>query len=97
MLSQRLNSSATGDLEWSVLPEVFEPVGGEFGIAHGVLSAFVTEIELNSPRVLAGVREIEAGGVPQHMGMGWEVNARRLCGLRDYVMHRATRHKAAPQ
>jgi hypothetical protein len=62
-----------------------------------MLNAFVAEVELNRSRVLAGVSEIEAGGVAQHVGMGREVNAARLGGLAHDVMRCAPRYRAAAQ
>ena len=38
-----------------ILPEVFEPAGGQFRVADSVLNVLVAEIELNRARILAGV------------------------------------------
>lgn len=51
-------------------------------MAHGVLNVLVAEVEVNRARVLAGIRQKEAGGVAQNVGMDRKVNAGRLRGLR---------------
>ena len=79
----------------SVSPEIFEPAGRQFGVAHRVLNVLVAEIKLDRPRILAGVREVIARGVAQHVRMNRKPVASGLRGYGNDVMHRAPRHRAA--
>src|SRR6516164_5429694 len=52
-----------------ILPEVFEPVRGQGRVANRGHNRSVAEIGLDGARVVAVVGELEAAGVPQHVGM----------------------------
>ena len=65
----------------SVPPEVFESAGGQFGIADSMLNVFVSKIKLNRARVLAGVRQVLACSVAQHVRMGRKLDPGRPGGL----------------
>jgi hypothetical protein len=51
-------------------PEILKSVWRQLGIAHGVLDVSVTEIGLESPRIVPLVGQGEAAGVAKHIGMG---------------------------
>jgi hypothetical protein len=51
----------------SVPPEPFEPVGSQLGVPDGMLNVPVPEIRLQGARILPGIRERKATGVPQHV------------------------------
>ena len=52
-----------------VLPEVLKPMGCQSRIAHRGHDRTVTEIGLDGARIVAVVRELEAAGMAQHVGM----------------------------
>src|SRR5262245_40131540 len=58
-----------------VVQEVLEPIAAELGVANGVLDVLVPEVVLDCPGVLAIIGQLEAGGMPQHVGMHGEVEA----------------------
>ena len=47
----------------SVPPKILESVGRHFGVPDGVLDVLVPEVELQGPRVVAIVGELEPTGV----------------------------------
>jgi hypothetical protein len=77
-----------------ILPEVREPAGRQFSIAHGVLNVLVAQIKLDRARILASVRQVIAGGVPQHVRMNRKLDARCFRGFGDHV--RTVRHVTGP-
>ena len=60
-----------------------------------MLNLLVTEVQLNRPRILTGVRQVEAGRVAQHMRMNGEFVVSRLTRRCDYEMNRANQRTAA--
>ena len=54
------------------LPEVLEPVGGELGVAGGVLDVAMPEPFLDRAGVVLAVGEREAAGMSQHVGVDGE-------------------------
>jgi len=48
----------------------------------------VAQVKLNRACVLAGVGQIKARRVLQHVGMDWKLDVGRLGGFSDHVMHR---------
>ena len=58
-----------------LLPEVLEPMGGELGVAGGVLDVAVPEPFLDRPSVVPAVGEREAAGVAQHVRVDGEGEA----------------------
>ena len=67
------------------LRQPLNPAGGEARIAHGVFGIAVTEIILDEPEIVALVREVEAAGVAEHVGMEFS-ETRRLAGSMDDVV-----------
>ena len=53
----------------SVDPKVVESVRSKLRIPRGVRYLLVTQIMLNSAGIVALIRKIKAGGVPEHMRM----------------------------
>jgi hypothetical protein len=51
----------------SVLLEVLEAVRAQLGVTNCVLDIFVAEVELDRARVLAGIHQVKAGRVPEHV------------------------------
>ena len=64
----------------SCAPEVAETIRAQLSIANGVLDVAVAEVGLQGPRIMSLVREREAAGVAQHVGMAREAKFRRLTG-----------------
>ena len=52
-----------------ILPEVFEAVRRQGRVAHRGHDRSVAEIGLDGASVMAVVGELEAAGMPQHVGM----------------------------
>src|SRR5262245_32138929 len=85
-------------LMWrSILPEFLEPPRSQLRIAYRVLNVLVAEVHLDRARILAGIRQIEARRVPEHMRMNRELDAGRLCGFHHNVMDGASCHRTATQ
>ena len=59
-------------------PEVLEPIRRKFGVAHCVLNIPVAKVRLQGPCVMAVVSEGKPTGMPQHMRVSLEAEARRL-------------------
>lgn len=59
-----------------VLPETFEPILRQRGIARGVLDVLVTEVSLEGAGIVAVVRELVATGVAKHVGMSFDFQLR---------------------
>jgi len=45
---------------------------------NGMLNILVTEVQLNRPGVLAGIRQVEASRVAEHVSMHWGLDAGRF-------------------
>jgi len=82
---------------WLVLPELFETACRQFGVTDRVLDVLVTQIQLDGARVLAGVRQVKARRVTQHVGVDGELYPSGLGGCRDDVVDRAPRHRATAE
>src|SRR3954451_18955608 len=54
---------------YASLPEGFEAIGCELGVAHRVLDVLVAEVMLQGPRVLLVIGQRVAEGMPQHVRM----------------------------
>jgi hypothetical protein len=59
-------------------PEVSEPIGRHLGVANRVLDILVSEVVLQSARVVAIVGELEATRMSKHV---WMDGKRHLGGL----------------
>jgi hypothetical protein len=57
-------------------PKVLEPCRRQLGVAHRVLNVSVPEIGLQRLGVVAGIGQRIATGMPQHVGMNPELEAR---------------------
>ena len=53
----------------SIAPEVGKALGIQLRIAHRMLHVLVLQIVRNRPRILPGIGQRIAGGMPQHMRM----------------------------
>src|SRR3954468_20590321 len=60
-------ASSRREPPWSVLPEGFEAIGCELGVADRVLNVLVPEIMLQGSRILAVVGQLVAACMPQNM------------------------------
>src|SRR5205814_8162733 len=65
-------------------PKVFESFLAQFRIASRVLNGAMAEPVLNSPRVVAGIREGIAASVPERMDVNFEREAGRLPDAFDH-------------
>jgi hypothetical protein len=59
----------------SALPEIFEPIGRQLGVAHRMLDVPMPEIGLQGSRIVPLVGQREAAGVAQHVRVGGESRA----------------------
>ena len=69
-----------------VLPKAFKPVRCQGGVAHCRRDRAVPEVVLDCPGVLAIVCELVAAGVPQHVAVDREWEARGLASPRDHAL-----------
>src|SRR5262249_47581073 len=60
---------------WLVLPELLEPSGGQFCIAHSMADVPMAQVLLDCPSIVCFVGELEPTGMPKHMGMHREREA----------------------
>ena len=79
-----------------LLPEVSEPVGGELGVAGGVLDVAVPEPLLDGTRVVSAVGEREAAGVAQHVRVDREGELGRRADHREQFSEPGRTHRRAP-
>jgi hypothetical protein len=77
------------------LPEVIEALGGELGVAGGVLDVAVPEPPLDGAGVVAGVGEGEAAGVPQHVRVDREGELGRYSDHRELLPEPGSAHRRA--
>jgi hypothetical protein len=86
-----LQHTATARL---ILPEIAEPARRQFGISNRVLNILVSEVLLNRAHVLAGIRQVEARCMAQHVRMYRELDTGGLGGFCHDMMGRAPCHRA---
>jgi hypothetical protein len=60
------------DIARSFSPEPLEPRRAEFRVSNRVLDIPVTEPQLQRPRIVPIVRQLEPAGVPEHVWMDGE-------------------------
>jgi hypothetical protein len=80
-------------VESSVAPETLEAGRRQLGVAHRMRDVAVAPPILQRPRIVAGVRQGEAAGVPEHVAMDRERQSStcateigcRPVAKRDYV------------
>jgi hypothetical protein len=70
---------------YSILPEFLEAVGGEIGVAHGVLDIAMAQGVLDGAGVLAVVGELVAAGVPEHVRMDGEGERGEFAGALKHL------------
>lgn len=58
-----------------VREEILEASGGQLGVAHRVGNVPVAQVVLDGAGVVAVVRQLEAGPVPQHVGVDGHIQA----------------------
>src|SRR5262249_35185314 len=68
---------------WLVLPELLEPAGGQFCIAHSMADVPMAQVLLDRTGVVPFVGQLESARVPQHMRVNRERKARRFADARD--------------
>src|SRR5262249_4883874 len=78
-----------------IAPEVFEPVRRQLGVAHRVLDVLVPEPSLQRPRVVTGIGQGIAAGVPQHVREDREGHSRTLPEACEQRAEALGRHRAA--
>ena len=69
-----------------VLPEPFETIRRQSRVAHRRRDRAVPEVVLDRSRVLAIVRKLVAAGMPQHVAVDREGEARGLASPRDHAL-----------
>jgi hypothetical protein len=74
----------------SVFPEALESIGRQRGVAHRRSDRAVAEVVLDCAGVLAVVCELVAAGMPQHVTVNEEGEARGLASPRDHALIAAT-------
>jgi len=74
-----------GGVHSSVTPEVIETPSGQPGISHRVLDVAVPKLLAQRPASVPLGRQIEAAGMPQQVGVGWEWKARQLPSTRHHL------------
>ena len=89
------SSRPGGTRENLVLPKPLEPIRTQLRVAHGMRDVSVPEVLLDRSRVVPFVRELVAGGVPQHVRMDREGEFRELAGARNQLPGRRRRHRSA--
>src|SRR4029434_5939701 len=72
-----------GDL---VLPEPLKPIRRQSRVTDGRVDRLVPEVVLDCPGVLAVVCELVAAGMPQHVAVNEEREARGLASPRDHAL-----------
>ena len=75
------------------LPEVLEPVGGELGVAGGVLDVAVAEPFLDGAGVVPGMGEREAAGMAQHVRVDGEGELGRHADHRQLLPEAGSAHR----
>ena len=70
----------------SVFPEALESIGRQRGVSHCRSDRAVAEVVLDCPCVLAIVCELVAAGMPQHVTVNEEGEARGLASPRDHAL-----------
>src|SRR5262249_30063119 len=68
-------------------PEIVELAAIKRGIFHRAVYAFVPEIVLQPPRIVARLGQRKAARVPQHMRMHAIAKARGLARARDQLVY----------
>lgn len=61
-----------------IIPEAIEAIRRQLRVLGSMLDILVPQVMLDSAGVLAVVRQLEAGGVPQHVGMDGQAQSGRL-------------------
>src|SRR5262245_5530089 len=69
-----------------VFPKTFEAIRRQSRVAHSRVDRLVPKVVLDCPRVLAIVCELVAAGVPQHVAVNEEAEARGLASPRDHAL-----------
>jgi hypothetical protein len=59
-----------------------------------MLDVLVSQVKLDRARVLAGVGEIEAGSVAEHVGVHGKLDSRSFAGSHNHVVHVDARHRS---
>ena len=72
-----------GDL---ILPEAFEAIRRQSRVTDGRVDRLVPKVVLDRPGVLAVVCELVAAGMPQHVTVNEEGEARGLANPRDHAL-----------
>ena len=72
-------------------PEILEAPWTQLGIPHRVLNVLVAKVKLNRAGVLAGVGQVKAGRVPEHVRVNGEFDAGRFARRCNYKMDCADR------
>lgn len=79
-----------------IVPEFLESIATEVGIADGVLDVLVPEVVLDRTGVLTVVGQLEAGGMPEHVGMDREVETGHFPGTGHDLPKTGVRQRPLP-
>ena len=74
-------------------PEVLETSRRQFGVPDRVLDIAMTEISLQSSRIMAGIGQGEAAGMPEHMRMCLEIEAGSIASALDHLGEAGSRER----
>src|SRR5712671_3661542 len=77
-------------------PKGIEPVRGQFRVPDSVLDVPVSEIRLQTARIVSVVCQLVAGRVAQHMGMHLERQSRLGPGPRNQERKASRSERSAP-
>ena len=83
MSAFRRRAGWCGDL---ILPEAFEAIRRESRVTDGRVDGLVPEVVLDCPGVLAIVCQLVAAGMPQHVAVNEEGEARGPASPRDHAL-----------
>ena len=68
-----------------ILPEMFEPIGRQRGVAHRGHNAAVAKVVLDSTGILAIISQLVAAAMAQHVAMNEKAEPGRLARPRNAV------------
>src|SRR5262245_24038946 len=69
-----------------VLPEPLKPIRRQSRVTDGRVDRLVPKVVLDCPGVLAIVCQLVAAGMPQHVAVNEEAEARGLASPRDHAL-----------
>src|ERR1019366_5069643 len=78
----------------SIPPKTLESRRAELRVPDGVLNVPMPEPQLQCPRIVTVIGQLEAAGMPEHVGMHRESNLGLYTGARDHLAHAIGAHRS---